>query len=711
MKLSGRWLLLYIDMSLAFLHPVLLAQLDSVPGKLIWWVAGGIVILGLFGLGFRDVIRFSIKRVWAISSVSFSEAIRKRVLWITPLAIIGIIVVSQLQRALDEQDVIRQTIKVCLFTTGLLVTVTAIILAATNLPKEIENRVIFTIVTKPTTRLEVVAGKVLGFARVSAMILLIMGLFTLGYLHLRAWNIRKEIEARIDGGVVSGESELATLRHYASPGGLLTAHSFEEPDDLQLYARQPNPQDRRRWVLGDQEQEIIIPFEPPQGIFSHLADLPGPIRPRVLIVANIGYQRFTSSGSPENEEEVPATLPTLGPTTGLIQEPLPPPRISFSILDQNLYTLVAPEELNFGKPVELGDPRGSVTTAEIPANIAVDKLSEAKIFYVQIVGLDSGVEYSIEHEGTPVFLLVPGLTRGEPFKIDPLSLKGADRPSPPIFRGRYGTYGQQLRGGTDKAPVSVYQFRQAEIPAVSSNEVPFQMNIGIERSGEELSSEDIVTRLSLQFHNTQSGKTAEVEIRPESNRTAYFSVPAEAVAGGNFNVSIRGHTPGHWAGLKNASLRLVTGRQPFFFNLFKSLFIMWLLAVLVVIIAIFCSTFLSWPIAIVLTLLILLGRWGVDQLGDAIQPGFGRTVANDLGLSDAARARAVSESVEALSQMLNLVSSVLPDISSFSATDEIERGITIPASRLRESLLVLALFGLPMIVLSYIFLKNKEVAP
>ena len=69
-------------------------------------IAGVIVALAiLFGLA--DFSRFSWKRIWAISSVCFSESIRRRVLWITPLAIIGVMVVSQLQRPLDEQDAIR----------------------------------------------------------------------------------------------------------------------------------------------------------------------------------------------------------------------------------------------------------------------------------------------------------------------------------------------------------------------------------------------------------------------------------------------------------------------------------------------------------------------------------------------------------------------------------------------------------------------------
>src|SRR3954471_23784564 len=157
-----------------------------------WYLAGIILVLGL-AVGLVDLQRFSLKRIWAISGVCFDESIRRRVLWITPLAILGVIVVSQLQRPLDEQDAIRQTTKFCIFATGLLVALTTIILACTNLPREIENRVIYTVVTKPTTRLEIVIGKVLGFARVALGILLIMGVFSYAYLSLRAWSMRRAI--------------------------------------------------------------------------------------------------------------------------------------------------------------------------------------------------------------------------------------------------------------------------------------------------------------------------------------------------------------------------------------------------------------------------------------------------------------------------------------------------------------------------------------
>jgi hypothetical protein len=133
---------------------------------------------------------------------------------------------------------------------------------------------------------------------------------------------------------------------------------------------------------------------------------------------------------------------------------------------------------------------------------------------------------------------------------------------------------------------------------------------------------------------------------------------------------------------------------------------------LVVIVAVFTSTFLSWPIAIVLTLGILLGHWGVEQLGDALNPGVGRSVAQDLGFGrNAAQSHVVSASVDALAKLATVVSTVLPNLSKFPVMDDITRGVSIPPRHLMESISVLIYYGFPMLVLSFIILKNKEVAP
>src|SRR5262245_8374175 len=234
------------------------------------WILFAIAIVLGIGFGIGDLARLSKRRIGAIASVCWAESIRRRVLWITPLAILGVIIVSQLQRPIDEQDAIRQTIKACVFATGLLVAVTTIILACTNLPREIENRVIYTVVTKPTTRLEIVLGKVVGFARVSALILIIMGVFTCLYLRVRAWSMEHYIGQRLEAAEAVPDGMRATLAHYKQEG-LLTARTLGTPQQLQVMGRLPD-KTGKRWMVGDGEGDMLVPFALPTNVLGDPAN-------------------------------------------------------------------------------------------------------------------------------------------------------------------------------------------------------------------------------------------------------------------------------------------------------------------------------------------------------------------------------------------------------------------------------------------------------
>jgi ABC-type transport system involved in multi-copper enzyme maturation permease subunit len=216
----------------------------------------------------------------------------------------------------------------------------------------------------------------------------------------------------------------------------------------------------------------------------------------------------------------------------------------------------------------------------------------------------------------------------------------------------------------------------------------------------------------MMVYNRKTRQTSPpIDFHPETNRDVPVPVLVEYVSGGEFNVFLQGMDNGQWIGLSSTSVQLISAEHSFVFNLAKSLLLLWLFSVLVVVVAIFSSTFLSWPIAIVLTLLILLGHWGVEELGDAlVSPG--RNFATEMGFGrDAANSMVISKSVDTLAKVLIVVSGVLPDLSKFPVIDDISRGVSIPPRAVLESFTVLLYYGLPMLVLSFIILKNKEVAP
>jgi hypothetical protein len=248
----------------------------------------------------------------------------------------------------------------------------------------------------------------------------------------------------------------------------------------------------------------------------------------------------------------------------------------------------------------------------------------------------------------------------------------------------------------------------------------FELRAGIEldRRNDSSLEDELQTNVVMDVYNRKSGNAVKgILVRPESRQPHYFQVPAAAVAGGDFDVVMRVES-GSWLGLgssaQTAGLKFVREDQPFAWNLIKSFSVLWLLSLLITIVSIFCSTFLSWPIAVVLTLVILAGRWGANQLGDLTELNFGRQwVEQTLGVkTDATAAAAMSEGVDTLVQALELTSRVLPDISKFAAVEDIERGVAISPTRvLLPSLAVTLIYGLPLIILAYIFLRYKEVAP
>ena len=700
-----------------------------------WWLFGIILVAGIV-LGVQDLLRLSGKRIWAIASVCMIEARRRRVFWIVPLAFAGVVIVSQFQRPLDEQDAIRQTTKFCIFATGLVVAVTTIILACTNLPREIENRVIYSVVTKPTTRLEVVLGKVIGFARVSFWILLIMGALSWGYLSLRAWNMQRFIAQRLESGSVS-PTNVATLTYYRD-AGLLGAKKLQEPAAIDVYSRVPGEKELRRYFWGSGDGSLGVAYDIDPAQIAGETGEPG--EHGLLVRVALGYEkRAKKEAAKPAQATAPATAPSTGPTSKPYYGPFVMSPEERAQIMAGTHASLAPQvsiqiqdafqnHIGAAVPIVTGGGAHQFELTNRDGLTMIQGFIEPKIastlkgrIYVRVTGMSADTEYYTDPAlaqhldpdlaRTPILLIA---ARGpqELVKLPPANkpdgtLIGA------IYQGRPGNFGQQLKGG-DEAPVGVFQFRGARF-AVEDGMAPFELRAGIERSGAEEEGpvdSDAPTLVSVRVHNVATGALSdEIILKPESNRTVFFRVKPDVLEGGNFNLHVRTLTPGDHLGVKPESLVLISDSQPFAWNLAKSLFILWLMTVLITAVAIFTSTFLSWPIAVVLTLVILLGHWGVAQLGDSIAPGIGAQVVTDLGLREAAKAEAVRATVERLSSFLNFISTILPDIGKYAAVEDIERGVTIPPDKLRDALMVTFGFALPLVLLAYLFLKNKEVAP
>ncbi|WKZ19137.1 MAG: ABC transporter permease subunit [Candidatus Jettenia sp. CY-1] len=115
-----------------------------------------------------------------IASHTFREAIRKKILHVLIGLGILIMAVVSIVPTTDEPDARIKIMLVVFFQVVVVLCMIGIILlSATSLPHEIEDRTIYGILSKPISRLKVIAGKILGFTLVSALVLVILSFFNI----------------------------------------------------------------------------------------------------------------------------------------------------------------------------------------------------------------------------------------------------------------------------------------------------------------------------------------------------------------------------------------------------------------------------------------------------------------------------------------------------------------------------------------------------
>lgn len=130
--------------------------------------------------GVRDLVRHdgpgtSPRRIVALARLAFKEALRRRVLVVVGLFLVGLLLGGWY---LDPRssDPARLYISFVLTATNYLVLFLALFISTFSLPADIKSRTIYTIVTKPVRATEIVLGRIFGFTFVGTLMLVPMGL-------------------------------------------------------------------------------------------------------------------------------------------------------------------------------------------------------------------------------------------------------------------------------------------------------------------------------------------------------------------------------------------------------------------------------------------------------------------------------------------------------------------------------------------------------
>jgi ABC-type transport system involved in multi-copper enzyme maturation permease subunit len=144
--------------------------------------AGGVLALAAVCLPiFSNLAALRPRRIWALTRLSFKEAIRNRVLYAFSALLLVFLFASWFVPYKPESQV-RVYVQVVYWSMPLLLLLTAGLLAGFSIPTDIKNQTIHTIVTKPVERFEVFLGRFFGFVGLMTLVLVVMTTFSLLYV-------------------------------------------------------------------------------------------------------------------------------------------------------------------------------------------------------------------------------------------------------------------------------------------------------------------------------------------------------------------------------------------------------------------------------------------------------------------------------------------------------------------------------------------------
>jgi len=136
-------------------------------------VAGFRRVGNMLRVAARDLFSLSPRRIMAMSWLAFQEAIRMRVLVAFAVFVFVMLFASWYLDVRTDKPA-QLYMGVVLGWTNLLVLILALFLSTFSLPNDIKNRTIYTVVTKPVRAGEVILGRMIGFALIGTLILIVM---------------------------------------------------------------------------------------------------------------------------------------------------------------------------------------------------------------------------------------------------------------------------------------------------------------------------------------------------------------------------------------------------------------------------------------------------------------------------------------------------------------------------------------------------------
>lgn len=175
-------------------------------------VGGLFALIGILQPFVTDALKLRWRRIWALSRLSFKEAIRYRVQWLGLLILPVFLFRNVWMTGVRPVDEFRTLVIVSSWVILLLVLALANLLVSLSLPDDIKRSTIHTVVTKPVERFEILLGRFLGYSALMTVALAGLTAVSLVMINTATIDERAEEETAKARVPVRGKLEFKSRR-------------------------------------------------------------------------------------------------------------------------------------------------------------------------------------------------------------------------------------------------------------------------------------------------------------------------------------------------------------------------------------------------------------------------------------------------------------------------------------------------------------------
>ena len=604
---------------------------------------GLVVLLRIGWLVGIEVVAVRFRRIYSIAWQTIAEANRSNR---APYVVVSLFVVFLafthwfIRAGERDAELSRLFVTTLTFLCSVLLLLMIVFIAPVSMPRDIANQTIYTIVSKPVLRLELIWGRLVGYMTIVTVLLAAFGIGGLVYLNRTVGTRIAELRADARKFEATNKPKQADEAKTAADQ-LQSRMSARMPLKGALIFQDAKKQEHGRGIDVGQEQEMRTFVE-------------GATEGRAV-------WRFEEVRDPRGNRDLTIDV-------GYLLKPG-----SIESIEDRLLNL-RDEQLGADRDKAQGNLKASeVTKLTATSNAKAD----------EIKGLIAELD-ALRTKERALLAKIPSMT------------------------------------ATDRR-----EAREA-VAKLHSGPIPLEMTFTIYRTTKGILGEPVLA--SITATNPRPGMRPYSTVIPIReyyvNRT---SLPAQVLVGshGNLRIEARCVTANQYLGMAEGDLYILAGKGGFEVNFIKGLFGIWLQVLVLTSVGLFAGTFLSWPVAILVTLFFFiagevaftyLAQFSMHALDLTVSGPFESLIrlVNHQNMMNALAPTpsvVVAKTADAIVMpVMSRLVYLIPNFGALDVTNTVADGFAVTWEQIRDLTLMGLGYALPFSIAGFFILRNREVA-